>query len=353
MSPFKSSKGRNLGKMLEGFKSSDIGKGFGGGADVIKATGGTKIENVDGYTYHVFNEFVAAPYMQFTANTDLTCEWLVLGGGGGGSVQHSAGGGAGGLRSSQGPGGPNPSPEPSITIPAGTTCPVTIGTGGVRATTGPNGGSPDGGAGGHSVLTLPTGTPIRSEGGGGAPSWDPNSGNWGGCGSGGGAPGNTSAGQGNYVAHTSTPVTNQGFPGGNCPGPTAHGGGGGGGTGAAGSASTGDGSNNVTAGPGGAGKSLPAFPTADLLTAWPSSYYPRVNAISNNAYGGGGGGGAHGSNNKATGGNGGGGNGNQTANESGQDGLAGFGGGGGGSGAYNSNPGGYGGSGLVIIRYQE
>ena len=31
MSPFKSIKGRALGKMLEGFKSSDIGKGFGSG----------------------------------------------------------------------------------------------------------------------------------------------------------------------------------------------------------------------------------------------------------------------------------------------------------------------------------
>ena len=79
MTPFKSIKGRALGKLLEGYKSSDIGKGFGSGSggDVIKATGGTKIEDVNGYTYHVFNEFVAAPYMQFTANTDLTCEWWI------------------------------------------------------------------------------------------------------------------------------------------------------------------------------------------------------------------------------------------------------------------------------------
>ena len=32
MSPFKSIKGRALGKLLEGYKSSDIGKGFGGGS---------------------------------------------------------------------------------------------------------------------------------------------------------------------------------------------------------------------------------------------------------------------------------------------------------------------------------
>ena len=123
--------------------------------------------------------------------------------------------------------------------------------------------------------------------------------------------------------------------------------------GAPGTASSGDGSGGVTAGPGGAGKQLPGFPTAELMTAWPASYYPRITPISNNAYGGGGGGGAHGNNNKATGGNGGGGNGNQASNGSGEDGSAGFGGGGGGSGAYNSNPGGAGGSGLVIIRYSR
>ena len=117
MTPFKSSKGRSLGKLLEGYKSSDIGKGFGGGGATIKASGGTKI-TVNEFTYHIFNEFVAAPYMEFTANVDLTCDWLVLGAGGGGSVQHSAGGGAGGLRSSLGPGGPNPSPEQQITIPS-------------------------------------------------------------------------------------------------------------------------------------------------------------------------------------------------------------------------------------------
>ena len=60
MSPFKSIKGRALGKLLEGYKSSDIGKGFGAGSSGPgeKATGGTKIEDVNGYTYHVFNEFV-------------------------------------------------------------------------------------------------------------------------------------------------------------------------------------------------------------------------------------------------------------------------------------------------------
>ena len=43
MSPFKSSAGRQLGKMLEGFKSSDVGKGFGSGGvtgTVLQASGG-------------------------------------------------------------------------------------------------------------------------------------------------------------------------------------------------------------------------------------------------------------------------------------------------------------------------
>ena len=37
---------------------------------------------------------------------------------------------------------------------------------------------------------------------------------------------------------------------------------------AAGTASSGDGSGGVTAGPGGAGKQLPGFPTAELMTTW-------------------------------------------------------------------------------------
>jgi hypothetical protein len=43
MSPFKSIKGRSLGKLLEGYKSSDIGKGFGSGDD---GGGGANISNI-------------------------------------------------------------------------------------------------------------------------------------------------------------------------------------------------------------------------------------------------------------------------------------------------------------------
>ena len=47
MSPFKSSAGRALGKMLEGYKSSDIGKGFGAGSGGdLTVTGGTNVQKV-------------------------------------------------------------------------------------------------------------------------------------------------------------------------------------------------------------------------------------------------------------------------------------------------------------------
>ena len=40
MAPFKSSKGRSLGKLIEGFKSSTIGKGFGSGGGGGATTSG-------------------------------------------------------------------------------------------------------------------------------------------------------------------------------------------------------------------------------------------------------------------------------------------------------------------------
>ena len=94
-----------------------------------------------------------------------------------------SGAGAGGVRSSHGPGGPNPSPEAQVTLFAGTVCPITIGAG-------PSNGIDcdlwwiiDGQPGGHTTWTIPSNT-IRAEGGGGAPSWDPSAGQPGGCGAG-------------------------------------------------------------------------------------------------------------------------------------------------------------------------
>ena len=53
MAPFKSSAGRSLGKLIEGFKSSTIGQGFGSGGaggGGLTVTGGTLNEDglVDG-----------------------------------------------------------------------------------------------------------------------------------------------------------------------------------------------------------------------------------------------------------------------------------------------------------------
>ena len=61
MSPFKSSAGRSLGKLIEGFKSSTIGQGFGSGGagGGLTVTGGTLNEDglVDGnYTYFAFTQ---------------------------------------------------------------------------------------------------------------------------------------------------------------------------------------------------------------------------------------------------------------------------------------------------------
>ena len=113
MSPFKSSAGRALGKMLEGFKSSDIGKGFGsggsGGANRVIATGGTQGEFED-YKFHVFEgqstiDGSAAPYVFQVVEADPVTTFDIImfaGGGGGGDDQpgsYAGGGcGAGGVR---------------------------------------------------------------------------------------------------------------------------------------------------------------------------------------------------------------------------------------------------------------
>ena len=60
MAPFKSSAGRSLGKLIEGFKSSTIGQGFGSaGGGTLSVSGGTNVPQgvVDGaYTYFAFTE---------------------------------------------------------------------------------------------------------------------------------------------------------------------------------------------------------------------------------------------------------------------------------------------------------
>jgi hypothetical protein len=97
MSPFKSIKGRALGKLLEGYKSSDIGKGFGSGGSGSNntATGGTK-NFISGDTYHVFTH-ANAPESFVVEGTITNCEVLIVGGGGGCGFDVGGGGGGGGI----------------------------------------------------------------------------------------------------------------------------------------------------------------------------------------------------------------------------------------------------------------
>ena len=114
MSPFKSSKGRSLGKLIEGFKSSTIGQGFGSGSggasgNLVVATGGVQREYQD-YKFHVFTGQTSidgspAPYVFQVVQMDADTTFdiiMVAGGGGGGDDQPGAyaggGGGAGGVR---------------------------------------------------------------------------------------------------------------------------------------------------------------------------------------------------------------------------------------------------------------
>ena len=96
MSPFKSSKGRSLGKLIEGFKSSTIGQGFGsGGGGSLTVTGGTNVPAgvVDGnYTYFAFTQ---PGDLTAIGTAQKSFDILVVAGGGQGG--HSPGGnGSGG-----------------------------------------------------------------------------------------------------------------------------------------------------------------------------------------------------------------------------------------------------------------
>jgi len=210
---------------------------------VVEASGGTTgtYSDPDGdWKYHKWQNGDPAPSMTFVVTAGGEVEWLVVGGGGGGGASKSGaamgkGGGGGGFRSSapEGPGGPSPTVEPTLQVTAGVTYPITVGAGGEG---GPGAGGPNGYYGGHSVITDPTGTPIRSEGGGGGANWaatpapdDPTSpengfplglyysnGGSGGGGNGGSWPGslNMPWALGNITAGSSptTPVPNQGYP---------------------------------------------------------------------------------------------------------------------------------------------
>ena len=79
MSPFKSSKGRSLGKLIEGFKSSTIGQGFGSGSGAaaeIRATGGIAVV-YDNKVVHLFQN--SQTFTTLDTWRDYDVEWIIVG----------------------------------------------------------------------------------------------------------------------------------------------------------------------------------------------------------------------------------------------------------------------------------
>lgn len=150
---YKSSKGRDLGKEITTWQSSNIGQGIGGGASgpvtpAASASGGNVdgLEPGNGYTYQTFT----SPGTLTVTGASIRADIFVLGGGGGGS--RWAGGGAGGLA------------YIGSRVLEIDTYPVTIGSGGGG---GASSGNSRGGSGGDTTFGPGTPTPITANGGGG------------------------------------------------------------------------------------------------------------------------------------------------------------------------------------------
>ena len=355
MAPLRSSLARTVSRLLGVQTDSDLSlrprvQSSRYKAGTVVASGG----NIDGATpgngfkYHVFTS--SGSLVLDASSTPVSVEYLVVAGGGAGGYDRGGGGGAGGLRSNS-PTCPAPRRTPTLTLNAGNTYPVTVGSGGV---TNNQYGTPPAGPlhGGDSSIST---TVVASGGGGittpaGAPSRD------GGSGFGGGSGGQT--GRGDTVASPDgLSPTVQGFPGG-APGPGGTvtpntGSGGGGGAGGAGGSSSPPSSGS--AGVGGAGLAVPAF-AGPLFPTMPSNWRSAVGPTGVYA-GGGGGGGSQDGQGPPTGGprhpgGGGAGVGGSGSGDGGA-GATNTGSGGGGGGNLPQGDGGAGGSGIVIIRYPE
>ena len=243
MAPFKSSKGRSLGKLLGGYKSSDIGKSFGsgGGGGGFVASGGNVSDDVNaGRRFHVFNSSPGAPQPFSVAFGARNAYFILVAGGGSGSGGYGGGGGGGGVAYSE-----------SFPLEPGEYTAV-IGAGGAA----PPNAHGAGNTGADSTFTIgSSGIMITAKGGGGG-SVSTNAGQAGGSGGGGGS--TTPVGQSNQ--HSQNPnipyITNYGNNGGS--GPSASPGwthGGGGGAGEVGQSS----SSNTVNGRGGAGLGPPTW----------------------------------------------------------------------------------------------
>ena len=93
MAPFKSSKGRNIGKTFKIYGTSFIGGSIEPGGTGEFATGGTKISTTD-YTYHVFTE--PGSFTQNDTTSRILQVLIVAGGGAGGAGSDPPSGGRGG-----------------------------------------------------------------------------------------------------------------------------------------------------------------------------------------------------------------------------------------------------------------
>ena len=365
MAPFKSSGGRSLGKLLEGFKTSTLGQGFGSGSGspgIFLATGGdiaSVKEPGNGYAYHTFG----TPGTFEVQLGDTLVDILVVAGGGGGGGRAGGGGGAGGVVYID-----------RVPLSVGT-YPVVVGPGGAGAGQpghpqypANQGSSPHVGASGSNSYFGAPGVAIGGQpnhflakgGGGGGNANSPTS-----YGDPGGSSGGSGYGENNPQTadqpgtNPSSFATDYGFKGGRGTAGSTYNCGGGGGAAAEG------GPGVPKHGDGGAGQPFPSFYYPDCF---PNAFLPNLTPRSpdNTHYGGGGGGGGHPPfGPQGIGGFGGGGNGGAPGGPYSEGGSAGgtqaganyLGGGGGGT---TTNGGGGqnywgqpGGIGVVIVRYPK
>ena len=150
-------------------------------APQIDSSGGTKIEK-SGYTYHVYFE-----PGNFTVDTPINVDFLIVAGGGGsGSGPQGGGGGGGGVRCSD-PTSPAPLKCDALAVTPGTTYSCTVGTGGAGGgypTYAPSSNSK--GTNGNPSSIGPAPTNFNSSGGGGGGYPPSTAGNPGGSGGGAG-----------------------------------------------------------------------------------------------------------------------------------------------------------------------
>ena len=330
MAPFKSSKGRSLGKLLGGYKSSDIGKSFGSGGSgggTFVATGGAEY-NSDGKRFHVFNSVPGTPQSFTVVNGAKTAYFILVAGGGSGCGGYGGGGGGGGIAYSE-----------SFPLEPGVYTAV-IGAGGAQ----PNASHSTGTVGSDSTFDRSDGITITAKGGGAGGLGNAQGGNGG---SGGGGGSNAPVGQSNQSSANPnipyiTDYGNNGGSGGSTSPGWTHGGGGGAGEVGQNAPS------NTQSGRGGAGLGPPTW-----------SWLPTT--FGHNGYFAGGGGGSGYSSSSSPGAgspDGTGGAGGSIGGNDGISGLANTGGGGGGAGTPNpgqpyTHRGGAGAGGALIIAYDR